>query len=759
MGLSFLTPLLLGGAALVAVPIVLHLAMRRKPVPHDFPALRFLQEKRLANRRRLQLNHLLLLLLRIAAIVLLALALARPTLRAAGWLGEAEGPVAVAFVFDTAPRMLLRRANRTRLEDAAAIARELLAKLPKGSDVAVVDTSGRPLSFAASLNAARAAMDRLEAGPPVMPLATAVDAAANLLAESEHERRELYLFTDLSIAAWEVGEPAAAVLARHADVAPVVVDVGVESPSNFSLDSVRLPAERVSATAPLELTVQRSRIGPTEERSVAVEIVQPDGTYARRAVQPVSWDAVDCEPLVFSIAGLEKGTQQGRVVIVGADDLDADNVRYFSVAVDATPTVLVASPDPSSRTGRFLTEAIAPAALARDGRGRLGCTLVSTDEFQQQGWDDFDGIVLVDPPPLDERTWAQLGDWVRFGRGLVIWLGPNARTPEAFNSEESRRTLGGGLARIWRDESGENHLTPRQLDHPMLAVFRRVADSVPWQDFPVYRHWEFVLPPEAAAEPIVSYRDGTPAVLVHPLGQGTVVVITTPVSQPASDPDAWNLLATGFEPWPFVVLANESLLYAMNTREEHNVITGQPATVRVPSDLEGAVVVQTPADDEFPAAVDPEQRTITVSSTREPGNYQILAGGRADGFRGGFSANLPVVATDCRRLDGERASEIFGSETPLVRTGDEIVREVRLERVGTELSGWLIILVALVMAGDWMVANRFYAPREDSEPPSRPAHDFEAERAEQPPPLAAASQARVDREAAESDDAWDDFDD
>jgi len=67
MGISFLTPLLLAGAAAVAVPVVLHLMMRRKPVPYDFPALRFLQERAVANRRRLHLNHLLLLLLRMAA--------------------------------------------------------------------------------------------------------------------------------------------------------------------------------------------------------------------------------------------------------------------------------------------------------------------------------------------------------------------------------------------------------------------------------------------------------------------------------------------------------------------------------------------------------------------------------------------------------------------------------------------------------------------------------------------------------------------
>ena len=62
MGLSFLAPMLLGGAALVAVPVVLHMMMRQKPVKREFPALRFLQARILANRRRLRLNHLLLLL-------------------------------------------------------------------------------------------------------------------------------------------------------------------------------------------------------------------------------------------------------------------------------------------------------------------------------------------------------------------------------------------------------------------------------------------------------------------------------------------------------------------------------------------------------------------------------------------------------------------------------------------------------------------------------------------------------------------------
>ena len=118
MSLTFLTPLMLAGAALVAAPIVLHLIMRQQPKHLIFPALRFIQQRENVNKRRLKLRQILLLALRCAAIVFLALALARPSLQSAGFLGDREAPVAAALVFDTSPRMQYRNQNQTRLEAA-----------------------------------------------------------------------------------------------------------------------------------------------------------------------------------------------------------------------------------------------------------------------------------------------------------------------------------------------------------------------------------------------------------------------------------------------------------------------------------------------------------------------------------------------------------------------------------------------------------------------------------------------------------------
>ncbi|KKK70018.1 hypothetical protein LCGC14_2928190, partial [marine sediment metagenome] len=114
--MTFVTPLLLAGTALIALPIVLHLIMRRKPKLLEFPALRFIQKQHDVNQRRLRLRHLLLLLLRAAAIALLAFALAQPSIKFGGSLLSQEAPVAAAFVFDAAPRMEYRHENRTRLE-------------------------------------------------------------------------------------------------------------------------------------------------------------------------------------------------------------------------------------------------------------------------------------------------------------------------------------------------------------------------------------------------------------------------------------------------------------------------------------------------------------------------------------------------------------------------------------------------------------------------------------------------------------------
>ena len=187
--MSFVTPLLLGGAALVAVPIVLHLVMRQKPRQMEFPALRFIKKKEETNRRQLRLRHLLLLLLRCAAIALFALALARPSIQSTSLMADQEAPVAAALLFDTSPRMQYRHENQTRLEVAQETGTWLISQLPRESDVAVIDSATLTPVFAVDLGAAGQRIERLSATPAARPLLQVLSESLALLRDSDKPRK------------------------------------------------------------------------------------------------------------------------------------------------------------------------------------------------------------------------------------------------------------------------------------------------------------------------------------------------------------------------------------------------------------------------------------------------------------------------------------------------------------------------------------------------------------------------------------------
>src|SRR6266576_3224244 len=82
--LTFLSPLLIWGTLLGAIPIIIHLLNRRRFRRVDWAPMRYLKLTIQRNRRRIQIEQWLLLLVRIALPVLLFFLLARPLLNPTG---------------------------------------------------------------------------------------------------------------------------------------------------------------------------------------------------------------------------------------------------------------------------------------------------------------------------------------------------------------------------------------------------------------------------------------------------------------------------------------------------------------------------------------------------------------------------------------------------------------------------------------------------------------------------------------------------
>lgn len=140
--MTFTFPILLGGLALLAVPVLIHLILRQKPKTLKFPAFRFLLQKRKTNQRKLQLRHLLLLALRMLLLALICLALARPKLSSDLLELQTDRPVAIVMVFDTSYSMQYKTTgDRSRLDDARDKALALLDTLHADSRFLILDTA------------------------------------------------------------------------------------------------------------------------------------------------------------------------------------------------------------------------------------------------------------------------------------------------------------------------------------------------------------------------------------------------------------------------------------------------------------------------------------------------------------------------------------------------------------------------------------------------------------------------------------------
>src|SRR3954452_5612735 len=105
MELSLVHTGLVAGAALAALPVILHLFMKQTPKHVVFPALRLIRERQKRSRKRLRVRNWLLLLARMARIALMARARARPRLYSQTSLGDQEVPTALALVVDTSLSM------------------------------------------------------------------------------------------------------------------------------------------------------------------------------------------------------------------------------------------------------------------------------------------------------------------------------------------------------------------------------------------------------------------------------------------------------------------------------------------------------------------------------------------------------------------------------------------------------------------------------------------------------------------------------
>jgi len=352
------------GAAAIAIPVIIHLMSRFRRRPEPWGAMRFLLEAYKKQRKRLQIERLLLLLVRCLVVLLAGLALAGPVLSgctqggglASLFSGSAQGRV-VYIVVDDALSTQTRAAGGTRLDGLKDEALTVVDELGDG-DRAVVIRAGRPPVWVTDEPTAdRAALrDAIEG---IDPRYGRSDVSSALL-QVESSLDELnvrdgnavvVVLSDFSRSAAYLDEQLPPELAGLGGRASVVTSLPAQGTDNVQVVSVTPRRRMVVATTggpgassgggggTVSTEVRLRRFGgETQARSVGLEVALLDdaGEEVASATRTARWLAGQREALVNLDlpAGLDGGETRGGRELVVVARLVADNE---SAGVDALP--------------------------------------------------------------------------------------------------------------------------------------------------------------------------------------------------------------------------------------------------------------------------------------------------------------------------------------------------------------------------------------------------------------------------------------
>lgn len=357
--MGFLAPLYLLLAVGAAVPLLVHLLRRRAGARVEFPAVRYLARAEREHRRRFRVRNLLIMLLRAAAVLALALAAARPVTGALGRFATGHVPVAVAVVLDNSLSTAVIEEGHPALDRLKAAAASIIARIGKSDRAWLVTADGVVRSPAA-----------LEETAPLAgagDLARAVERGAALVREAGLPGRVVAIATDGQATAW----PSAPVDAGAA--AALVFAPGGNPPRNHAVSGVSVEPARWMPDGAVTAHVYSSTGGD----STAYRVVLAGRTVARGVVSATAGSGVN--DITVAVAPAERGLVDGAVEL-DPDELRGDDVRYFAVWIGDPPPVEV-----DSEVGPFLRGAT--AALLDAGRltravpGRAAIAVVAADQL------------------------------------------------------------------------------------------------------------------------------------------------------------------------------------------------------------------------------------------------------------------------------------------------------------------------------------------------------------------------------------------
>lgn len=760
--MTFLNGLLALGALAFTVPLAIHLLFRSRFRTLEWGAMHLLDSVIQINRRRIQLLHLLLLLLRCLLPVLLAFCLARPILTGFQAL-PGDAPQTLILAIDDSRSMGARedlQAGGARIDRVKQGLRQLLEDLSRRDEVILVRASdiAKPPSTMGVQDAIQQIRGlRSEFGP--VDLDRLVRAAIDAADEASHPQRRIVVASDFQSQMVHGGvidsfERLATTLDEK-PIQPVIsfwnLGRNSEALPNVSVDSIQMdsPAVVAGRTARYSARIRSSSDTPIRDLRLVWSI---DG-------QPLEPRTVTVPPRSTITSGLTRnleqaGVHQITVSVEHGDALVADNRRSIAVDVIQEIDVLLVDGKPSSKPLEgetdFLALALSPFAFGGEDQPdavrtavvRTGQLAKTLDERQP------DLVILANVDRLSGEPRKQLAQFVLDGGGLIVFDGDQLDVDsynEAWVGDTQSWRLSASLGEmIGSQESADSDPLPIGSANPLYSPWALLGgeDQQPFGDVELYGYRQLNIASNAvsndadaaelakassndeatgaAAEsgtPLLSMANGDPITISARRGRGRVVQFAIPCDT------AWSTLPMRLV---YLPMMQQLVLDVAGSRKQTTVDIGKAFSVpvselsqRTPDDVAGDTEKAATFTVEFPgqneSEIEPSEESspqLTLPSTSIAGTYVFRQTIAQKDREPVVTSTLRVVEvpsseSQLRDTESDRLSSAASLLKAQVYTDVSTLQsDDRTRRHGREIWRWLLVGLLVAMVVELLLQQR-----------------------------------------------------
>jgi hypothetical protein len=741
--MGFLAPWMLLGTAAVAIPLALHFFFRSRYRVVPWAAMKFLLTSIEQTSRRLKFQELLLLLLRCALLLVLALALARFTGCGRG------GEVAAVFVIDNSYSMGARQGGKTRFEYVKDAALKAIDQLPPHSSVQIFTCAAKVsdplLHDQGRLDQARKVIEALELTQESTDFSEGLAAALAHLKTAPSANRELYLFSDMQQMGWDQrGSEINNTLGEARTLATVfLVRCGTQKLVNATIVGLvpQAPIPREKELTGFSVIVRNTGREPMHQVQVTLAV---NGKFAQAESKTISELPVGQARTVTLSARFDKPGLHVLTALLSNDDLPDDNWYDQVIQVREQVKILVVDGtydlrDELRSASYYLANALAPVPPEKRLAYHLQIhqipsELASAELLRDKALCIFTNVPLAaevfqDPKAPRPEFLDALMSYVRDGKGLLIFGGDKV-DPATYNKQLGKR----GLLPVAMTAVQSFPMTdPINLDRKSagLQAFTPFADEKVYEGLnllPVY-HTVGLEDPlrlvknSGGARTVMRYSNGEPAIVTAKVGDGEVMVFGSsadPVFKPKTRIETWNIMYRWPGYVPFMETTVNHLLHGQT--QSHNGQVGDPIRFVPQGPLaQRSFVLIEPGkrDAAKPGLVDgrrvplgavkkdggQNRAVVTVGGLSKAGVYYLTTRENEAGDRIPFA-----IAPDLREsanLEAMSESDInkqlgFTPTHLTVKDNEEL--DFAGERTNREWTIWLLVLVLLLALAEVALA-------------------------------------------------------